>query len=206
MAKTGVMGGTFDPIHNGHLAVAGEVMSQLCLERIFFIPAGRPPLKEGGPVATAEERVNMLSLAIAEEPRYKLSRVEIDRPGLSYTVDTINGLKNLLRDEIYLVMGWDNLAELHRWKEPGRLAEISQIVAVPRPGCDRPELGSMETLIPSLRGNVIILESPRVNISASDIRKRISEGSTIEHLVPAKVADYIRRSGLYRSILGYEYS
>jgi len=200
MAKTGVMGGTFDPIHNGHLAVAREVMSRLCLERILFIPAGRPPLKGGGPVASSEERVSMVRLAIAQEPGYQLSRVEIDRPGPSYSVDTISGLKHLLRYEIYFVMGWDNLAELHRWKEPGRLAETCRIVAVPRPGCDRPDLDAMETFIPGLKDNVIILESPRVDISASDSRKRISEGSTIDHLVPETVADYIRRSGLYGSM------
>lgn len=200
MAKTGVLGGTFDPIHNGHLAVAREVMSRLSLDRVIFVPAGMPPLKKGGPVAPCEDRVNMVRLAIADEPGYQLSRVEVDRPGPSYTVDTVSGLKDEYGDEIYFVMGWDNLAELYRWKEPGRLGEICWIVAVPRPGCGRPDLDSLEALIPALRSSVILLESPLVDISASGIRERLSRGLAIERLVPAEVEEYIKRSGLYGSI------
>ncbi|MFO8144092.1 MAG: nicotinate-nucleotide adenylyltransferase [Dehalococcoidales bacterium] len=200
MAKMGVMGGTFDPIHNGHLAVAREVISSLALDGVLFVPAGLPPLKDGGAVASGEDRVNMVRLAIAEEPRYQLSRVEVDRPGPSYTVDTISGFKANNRDELYFVMGWDNLAELYHWKDPGRLAEICWIVAVPRPGCNRPDLDSIEALVPCVKSSLILLESPLVDISASDIRERVAGGLTIGHLVPAKVADYIKTSGLYASI------
>lgn len=200
--KRGVLGGTFDPVHNGHLAVAGEVAARLALDEILFVPAGQPQLRAGGPVSAGEHRVQMIRLAIDGEPCYRLTTVEIERAGPSYTVDTIAQLRRQLGDgdELFFILGWDSLAELPRWREPARLVSMCRLVAVPRPGCPLPDLHSLEVLVPGLTGSVILLKAPRVDISASEIRRRVAQGLPVRHLVPEPVADYIREQGLYATI------
>ena len=197
--KIGVLGGTFDPIHNGHIIVAEEVRARLNLAEVLFVPAGQPRLKEDSPILAAEHRVQMIRLAIAEQPYFKLSTMEIDRAGPSYTVDTITELQAQLGagDELFFILGWDSLAQLPLWKEPSRLIKMCRLVAVPRAGYARPQLDFIESKVPGLSQRVIIMEKPEVDISAVGIRHRVAQGLSIGHLVPEPVDEYIRQHKLY---------
>ena len=195
----GVMGGTFDPIHNGHLAVAEEVRSRLDLDVILFMPAGQPWLKVDNPVSPAEYRVHMVRLAIADKPYLKLSTVEIERPGATYTVDTMAELQVQLgaENDLFFILGWGSLAELPQWKEPSRLITLCHLVMVPRPGYPRPDLKVLEARIPGLSQRVILMDKPEMDISASEIRDRVARGLSISHLVPEPVESYIKQQKLY---------
>ena len=196
----GILGGTFDPIHVGHLVVADEVMSRLCLAEVLFVPAGQPWLKAGIRVLSAEHRMQMVRLAIAGKPHFKLSTIEVERPGPTYTVDTVVELGRRFsdEDELFLIMGWDNLAELSHWHQPERLISMCRLIVVPRVGYKIPDLGSLYEAIPGLSQRVIMLDKPEIDISASVIRERAKKGLSISHLVPETVARYIREQGLYR--------
>jgi len=195
----GVLGGTFDPIHMGHLIVAEEAKVRLKLAEVLFVPAGLPWLRVNSPLSAAEHRVQMVRLAIGDKPYFKLATTEIERAGPSYTVDTIAELKGQLgaKDELFFILGWDCLAELPKWREPSRLIKMCRLVAVPRVGSPAPDLNSLEASIPGLVERVILLDKPRVDISASEIRNRVARGLSIEHLVPEPVARYIGEQGLY---------
>ncbi len=197
--KIGVLGGTFDPIHNGHIIVAEETGARLDLAEVLFVPAGQPWLKEDSSILAAEHRVQMIRLAIAEQPYFKLSTMEIERAGFSYTVDTITELQAQLGtgDEFFFILGWDNLAQLPLWKEPSRLIKVCRLVAVPRPGYSLPDLNSLEAAIPGLSQRLILLEKPEVDIDATEIRNRVAQGLSIGHLVPEPVAEYIAQHKLY---------
>jgi len=196
--KTGVFGGTFDPVHNGHLAVAEEVREGLGLAEVLFVPAGQPWLDKAGPVSPAEHRLQMVSLAIADKPYFKLSTIEIERPGSTYTVDTMADLQvRLGGDKLFFILGWGSLAGLPRWKEPSRIIGLCRLVAVPRPGYPRPDLKSLEAKIPGLSQNVILLDTPEIDISASEIRERVAQGLPISQLVPEAVERYIKEHRLY---------
>jgi len=197
--KSGVLGGTFDPIHNGHLAVAEEVKRRLGLDEVIFVPAGSPWLRAQTPLSAAAHRAQMVRLAIAGRPCYRLSPVEIERAGPSYTVDTINQLRAQLgpEDELLFILGWDNLAELPRWHQPAQLVKACSLVAVPRPGYSRPDLELLKALVPGLDESLIVLTAPRVDISASLVRERVGRGLSVRELVPGPVADYIQEQGLY---------
>ena len=198
----GVLGGTFDPIHNGHLLMAEEARARLNLAVVLFIPAGQPWLKVASPVSAAEHRVQMVRLAIADKPYCKLSAMEIERAGPTYTVDTIAELSSQLGsgDELFFILGQDNLTQLPEWKEPSRLVEMCYLVAVPRPGSSPPDMKALEAAIPGISQRVMLMEKPRVDISASVIRDRVGRGLSIHHLVPEPVSSYIREHGLYTVI------
>ncbi len=195
----GVLGGTFDPIHNGHLLMAEEARARLNLAVVLFIPAGQPWLKVASPVSAAEHRVQMVRLAIADKPYCKLSAMEIERAGPTYTVDTIAELSSQLGsgDELFFILGQDNLTQLPEWKEPSRLVEMCYLVAVPRPGSPSPDLKALEATIPGISQRVMLMDKPKVDISASVIRDRVGRGLSIYHLVPQPVSSYIREHGLY---------
>ena len=144
----------------------------------------------------------MVQLAITGKPYYKLSTVEIERPSVSYSVDTIAELKGQLgrEAELFLILGWDSLAKLPEWQEPSRLVKMCSLAVVPRPGYPYPDLGSLEAAIPVLVESLILLDVPHVDISASEIRQRVSRGMSIRHLVPEPVDRYIREHGLYATI------
>jgi len=195
----GVLGGTFDPIHLGHLIVAEEVRAQLDLAEILFVSAGQPWLKMDSPISAAEHRVQMVRLAIATKPYFKLSTIEVERPGPSYTVDTIAELQGQLdaEDRLFFILGWDNLAQLPRWREPSRLVKMCRLVAVPRVGYPAPDLDSLEAIIPGLSQATILLDRPHIDINASVIRTRVAQGLSIHRLVPEAVERYIRQHRLY---------
>jgi nicotinate-nucleotide adenylyltransferase len=198
--KIGVLGGTFDPVHTGHLVVADEVTTRLGLAEVIFVPAGQPWFKANTSILTAEHRIQMVRLAIADKPNFRLSTVEIERAGLTYTVDTIEALRLHLGadDELFFILGWDNLLDLPRWHLPSRLITMCRLVAVPRVGYPIPDLNSLEAAIPGLSRQVIMLDKPEVDISASVIRERVRRGLSIIHLVPEAVEKYIRENGLFR--------
>lgn len=141
----------------------------------------------------------MLRLALTDEPYFKLSTVEIERAGPSYTVDTITELREKLssEDEAFFILGWENLAELPQWREPSRLIKMCCLVAVPRPGSPRPNLKTLEVSIPGLSQRVMLLDKPKIDISASDIRERVAKGLSVRHLVPEPVNRYIKEHKLY---------
>ena len=195
----GVMGGTFDPIHKGHIIVAEEARARLNLAEVLFVPAGKPWLKTDRPISPAEHRLQMVSLAIAEKPYFKLATLEIERAGSSYTVDTITELREKLGagDELFFILGWDSLSQLPQWRDASRLITMCRMVAVPRPGYSLPDLDSLEAGIPGLSERLVILDKPQIDISASNIRERVAQDLPISGLVPEAVGKYIRQHKLY---------
>jgi nicotinate-nucleotide adenylyltransferase len=195
----GVLGGTFDPIHNGHLIIAEEARKWLNLSGVIFVPAGQPWLKMDSLISTAEHRVNMVKLAIADKPHFELSTMEIERPGPSYTVDTLAELRDRLaeEDELFLILGWDNLAELPQWQEPSTLITQCHVVAVSRPDFPRPNLKKLEADIPGISKRVMIMDKLMLDVSSSEIRDRVARGLSIHHLVPEAVNRYIKHYRLY---------
>ncbi|MDQ3871337.1 MAG: nicotinate-nucleotide adenylyltransferase [Chloroflexota bacterium] len=198
----GILGGTFDPIHYAHLAVAEQAREALSLAGVLFVPAGVPPHKQGLSMSPATAREAMVALAIADNPTFRLSRVEIDRPGPSYSVDTV---ELLLREDLaaegrqyVFILSVEALAGLQSWHEPRRLLELSLVAVVPRLGHPLPDRGWLARHFPGQEDRVLFLDGPHLGHSASDIRRRASEGRTIRYLVPPTVEAYIRDHGLYR--------
>jgi nicotinate-nucleotide adenylyltransferase len=197
--KVGVLGGTFDPIHHGHLVAAEEVRWKLSLDRVLFVPAGQPPHKLGQTVSPVSDRVAMVALAIAGNAGFALSRVDVDRPGPSYSVDMLAALQGQLGPgaELFFIIGLDSLADLLTWHEPSRLVQHFRIVAVTRPGYDWYDLASLEPAIPQARERITIVSVPALDIAASDLRRRFAEGRPIRYQVPEGVEEYIRARRLY---------
>ena len=195
----GVLGGTFDPIHMGHLIIAEEVRARLDLAEVLFVPAGQPWLKANNVISPAEHRVEMVRLAIADEPSFKLSTMEIERAGPSYTVDTMAELGSQIgaRDKLFFILGWDNLIQLPQWHEPSRLVKLCRLVPVRRVGHPSPDLDSLEAAVPGLSQSIIMLDTPQIEISASEIRARVARGLSIHQLVPEPVERYIKQHRLY---------
>jgi nicotinate-nucleotide adenylyltransferase len=198
--RIGLMGGTFDPIHYGHLVVAEEVRAGLDLAEIFFVPAGQPPHKQEDVITPAYHRLAMLQLAILSNPRFTISLVDMDRPGPSYTVDTLRRQWGS-QVEIYFVIGWDSLEELSSWYEPEEiLAQVTRLVAIQRPGHEEaPQYRTrLERRFPLLRQRLLTIAAPQLDISATDLRQRVAGGRPVKYQVPEAVEEYIARHGLYR--------
>ena len=197
--KIGVFGGTFDPIHNGHLTIAEGVRNQLALREIWFVPTGLPWLKAGRIILPWEQRFRMIELAIAGKHYLKVSALEARRPGPSYTIDTMTDLKRQFKTaELYFIMGWDSLNSLPLWKESNNLVKICRLVAIPRPGIPQPDLIALEKVIPGISKNLIMLDKPNLDISATEIRNLVARDLPIDGLVPAPVAEYIKKNRLYK--------
>ncbi len=194
----GVMGGTFDPIHLGHLAVAEEARDVLGLERILFVPAGQPPHKPAGDVTTVEHRLAMVELAIADNPAFELSRAEVDRPGPSYTVDTLEALA-ADGDRVTVILSAETFAELPTWHEPWRLFDAARVAVAPRWGYPAPDPGWLAATFPGREDRVSYLEGPRLGVSSTALRARVAAGHSIRYLVPERVAAYILAHDLYQA-------
>jgi nicotinate-nucleotide adenylyltransferase len=179
--------------------VAEEVTASLNLNEVIFMLAGRPWLKADNLISPAEHRLEMMRLALAGRANFKLSTMEIERPGPTYTVDTMAELSRQLgaKDELFFILGWDNLTQLPQWHEPSRLIKLCRLVAVPRVDFPPPDLASLEAAIPGLSKRVILLEKPRIDVNASEIRQRVGQGLSIHNLVPESVERYIKEHGLY---------
>lgn len=201
--RYGILGGTFDPPHVGHLVLAQEVFVRLRLDRVWFVPAGAPPHKSGRVISAAEHRRAMVELAIAGDPRFALSTVELDRNGPSYTSDTLMALRGEWGEQAWMAFafGWDMLLYLPQWHEPERVVSaLDCLAAFHRPGTSTQagELDALETRLPGLREKLEVLPSPQLEISASSLRERVASGLPIRYLVPDAVDRYIEDHGLYR--------
>jgi nicotinate-nucleotide adenylyltransferase len=194
----GILGGTFDPIHIGHLVVAEEARAKLGLSEVLFVPAGQPWLKQARDITPAAHRVEMVRRAIADNPYFKLSTLEVDHPGPSYTVDTLTLLQDQLSSEssLFFILGRDTLAELPLWKEPRKVIQLCRLVVPPRLGSR--DLRHLEEAIPGLLDKVIQLDMPVIGISSSEIRHRIAQGLPIRYLVPSVVEKYIAEHRIYQ--------
>ena len=197
--KIGILGGTFDPIHLGHLAIAEEALNRLDLDRVILIPAGRPWLKSGHQVSSPAHRLAMVRLAIQNRPGLEVSTIEVDRPGPTYTVDTLVELRRELGSgvELYLILGMDSVRELRRWRDPELLFGMCTVVAVSRPDSVDVSSAEIERSFITARGRTRTIRGPMLNISATDIRMRVAEGRSISNCVPPSVQRYIRQHGLY---------
>lgn len=187
--RIGVMGGTFDPVHNGHLVAASEVAAALKLDEVIFVPTGVPWHKNA--VSSAEHRYLMTVIATAENPSFRVSRVDIDRPGTTYTIDTLEEIARLHpHADLYFISGADAIAQILAWKDIDRIWPLATFVAVTRPGHNL-ELPSVAA------ASILVLEVPALAISSSAVRDRVSEGKPIWYLVPDGVVRYIEKHGLY---------
>ena len=195
----GILGGTFDPVHNGHLIVADVAREQLNLNEVLFIPVGQPWLKPERIITAAEHRLQMLRLALDDTPYFSISEIEIERSGPTYTVDTLTALKEQLNaeDELFFILGQDSLMQLPQWHEAPNLIELCYLVAAPRPGVKKPDLKALEAAIPGVTQRVMLMKQPQVDINATDIRERVARGLSVRHLVPEPVNRYIKENRLY---------
>jgi nicotinate-nucleotide adenylyltransferase len=196
-ARIGLLGGTFDPIHYGHLAIAEEARVALRLERVLFIPAARQPLKHGAHAATPEQRFVMTQLACETNAAFEVSRIELGRPGPSYTFTTLEELSEGQANELHFILGGDALADLPRWYYAERIVELVHIVAVGRPGF-APDIAALGRALPRLSERLTLLEGPGLDISSSLVRRRIAVGKPIRYQLPDTVIAYIAEHGLYR--------
>ncbi len=192
--RLGVLGGTFDPVHCGHLALARHALKQLALDRVLFVPAGQPWRKPDRTIAPAHHRLAMLHLAIEGNEAFEIAAMEVDRPGPSYTAETLAALSEEQEAELFFIMGEDALADLPNWREPERILELATLVVAHRTGSGDAGRAEMPSG-PSAR--IVWLEMPLLDISASAIRERVSGRLPIRDLVPEAVESYIREHGLY---------
>lgn len=195
----GILGGTFNPIHIGHLVAAEEARMALGLREVLFIPAGQSWLKGDRAILPAEHRVEMVRLAIVSNPHFKLSTLEVERPGESYSVDTMEELRRQYGSagRLFFILGSDSLMTLPRWKQPARLVQLCQLVVMNRPG-PPPNMAALEESIPGVSRRIVLLDMPGMDVSSTDIRERVLCGRSIRYLVPAEVENYILEHRLYR--------
>jgi nicotinate-nucleotide adenylyltransferase len=200
--RIGVFGGTFDPVHLGHLILAEQCRDQGRLDRVLFIPAARPPHKQEQPLTAFAQRVEMLALAIAGQPAFRVDELEKDREGPSYTVDTLAELhRRHPGAELFLLVGSDTLHDLPHWYEPAQIAEQAGLLVMPRPGCPAPAPESLRAALrlpPGVDLRQQEVQAPQIDIASRDMRRRVAEGWSIRYLVPRAVEAYIADKHLYR--------
>lgn len=195
-AAIGIMGGTFDPIHMGHLVIAEAAREALALDRMLFVPAGVPPHKPAGEVTSVEHRVAMVQLAIADNPAFELSRIEVDRAGPSYTVDTVEALA--AEGDVTVILSVETFRELPSWYEPERLFAAGRVAVVPREGYPAPDPGWLAATFPGREDRVTYLDAPHLGLSSTAIRARVAARRSIRYVVPDAVGTYIAAHDLYR--------
>jgi nicotinate-nucleotide adenylyltransferase len=195
--RLGVMGGTFDPIHYGHLVTAEEALQQFGLDGVIFVPTGLPWMKQHDVVSPAEDRYLMTVIATASNPLFRVSRAEVDRDGATYTVDTLRGLQEQMGPdiELFFITGADAVLEIFQWKDHEELFALAHFIAATRPGHD---LTDFEAHAPTKHPGVTVMSVPALAISSTDIRARVGASRPIRYLVPEGVKSYIEKAGLYR--------
>jgi len=214
LARVAVLGGSFNPIHYGHLLLADDILEQLGLDRVLFVPAAAPPHKPATLLAPAADRFEMVRLAVADHPRFAASDLELLRPGPSYTVDTLSTLA-AGGDELFYIVGSETFLDLLTWREPQRVAVLARLVVIPRAGSAFDTEGAAAQKVlheigvqggfvhagggpPPSRG-VLIVHATSLPLSASDLRRRVREGRSLAYRMPPAVIDYVRAHGLYRT-------
>jgi nicotinate-nucleotide adenylyltransferase len=192
--RLGVMGGTFDPIHHGHLVAASEVQAYFDLDEVIFVPTGQPWQKLDRAVSPPEDRYLMTVIATASNPRFSVSRVDIDRPGPTYTIDTLRDLAKLYPDaELFFITGADALAQILTWRDVDEMFKLAQFV-----GCTRPGYSSQELPLDKLpMDRITLLEVPALAISSTECRRRVAKGNPTWYLVPDGIVQYIAKRDLY---------
>ena len=204
MNKIGILGGSFNPIHLAHLVLAETARETLRLNRVVFVPAKLPPHKDPSALADAKDRLAMVRLAVAGNPSFEVSDIELRREGPSYTVDTVEMMRRRSRwkTEVFFLIGADTLRELPAWREIRRLAKLCKFVPLSRPGAPAPDVKELAEVMGAREARAIIaraIEMPLLDISSSDIRRRVANGKSIRYLVPEAVARYIERKAPYCS-------
>jgi nicotinate-nucleotide adenylyltransferase len=197
--RLGIFGGTFDPVHYGHLLAAEQCREQCRLDEVWFVPAAVPPHKTGVEISPGKARAEMLELAVAGLPQFRVSRMELERGGPSYTVDTLAALRQVDPSrELFLILGADSLGDFATWREPRRIAELATILAVNR-GLVTPDVGAAaQHLGREFQARVQVVEMPAVDLASTDIRRRVREGLSIQFMAPRPVELYLRQHDLYR--------
>jgi nicotinate-nucleotide adenylyltransferase len=195
--RLGLLGGTFDPPHYGHLLAAQEAASQLDLERVLFLPARQNPLKQGEPTTRAEDRWEMVTRAIADNPLFEASRLDMDRPPPSYTVDLLRAIDKP-GQELFFLIGADILPELCNWRAPDEILRRARLVTVNRPGSPLPDLAALEVALPGARDRIDLVSIPGVAISGREMRERVRAGRSLRYLTPTAVARFIEARRLYQ--------
>ncbi|MCH7712241.1 MAG: nicotinate (nicotinamide) nucleotide adenylyltransferase [Chloroflexi bacterium] len=195
----GVFGGTFDPIHLAHLELAQAALGQLSLDRIIFIPAGQPWLRTGEPLAPAADRLAMVRLAVKGNPAFIVSDMEINRPGPTYTVDTLESLRHDLgeKERLHFIVGADVLDDFHRWKDPDRILQLCRLAVFQRAGIDETKIKAFLDRFPNAGAKLDVLTATVPDISGTKIRDSVAGGESIREDVPRPVEEYIQRCGLY---------
>lgn len=195
--RVGVMGGTFDPIHYGHLVTAEAALAEFQLEEVVFVPTGQPWMKVDRDVAAPEDRYLMTVIATSSNPRFSVSRIEIERDGPTYTVETLQELRRQRGDgvELFFITGADAILEIFQWKDPDEALSLAHFIAATRPGYD---VARFEREAPTRHPKISVMTVPALAISSSDIRRRVREDRPIRYLVPEGVQTYIEKSQLYR--------
>jgi nicotinate-nucleotide adenylyltransferase len=196
--RLGVMGGTFDPIHHGHLVTAEMALWQFELDEVVFVPTGQPWMKEDQEVSEAEHRYLMTVIATSSNPRFSVSRIEIERQGPTYTVETLQQLRREAEEpiDLFFITGADAMLEILHWKDPGEVLAEANFIAATRPGYD---LARFQKEAPTSHPKVSVMDIPALAISSTDIRRRVRKGEPIRYLVPEGVQTYIQKARLYRS-------
>ncbi len=199
MLRIGILGGTFDPVHMGHLVLAETARDTLRLDQVYFVPAADPPHKQGKVIAKKADRLAMLELALASNPAFNVSLIDLERPGPHYTADMVELVRKRLapEDELWFLMGLDSLIDFPNWQEPDRIRRTARLAAATRP---RYEINwsPLEIALPGIMQEVTLLPMPGVSIASQNIRRKIQHGSSIRYLVPETVQDYMIEKGLYR--------
>lgn len=198
--RLGVLGGTFDPPHVGHLILAEEACTRLDLRKVLFVPAGDPWRKTERDVTLAEHRLAMVRLMLGSDPHFEVSTLEMERAGPSYTVDTLEALhqQHGAGLELYFIVGEDALHDLSHWKEPGRVVSLARLAVARRPAGEGWSDADLEAIVAGLSERVVPLSMPTVDISSTALRERARAGLSLRYLVPLSVEEYIRSHGLYR--------
>lgn len=199
--RLGVFGGTFDPVHVGHLIIAGEVLDQGLVDRVLFVPAGEPWLKSSNNVTPAEHRLAMVTRAVAGNPEFEVSDIEVRRLGPTYTVNTLEQLaaNPEYGPDLCLILGADAVVDLDRWHMPSRLFDLATIVVVNRAGTPRFDRASIGRFGEAAADKVVFVDAPAIGISGTENRNRVAKGRSIRYLVPDPVEEYINEHGLYRT-------
>jgi len=199
--KVGILGGTFDPIHTGHLIIADEARYQLSLEKVVFLPAGKPYFKNDRIVSTKNHRLEMMKLGIKDNPRFEVSEIELEREGPTYSIDSLTMFKKELGGdvELYFLIGLDALSDMYKWKHPAKLIDMCQVIGLTRAGFSDFDWSKIERKISGASQKIKIIEVSQIKVSSTDVRMMVNSDISIRYLVPDAVIKYIEEHKLYKS-------